>query len=154
MRPILSMIVFAALIGAGLAHGAEEARLGSKPPERPINAKAAPLNIAFISYANPQQVQRDLEKPKQRYRIFVFGGSTSLGSRSQATVAAYLEQALNRDEPGRYECIMAGMSGWSSINELMLVASKVMYLQPDMLLTFFITSSLAINRVIITFSVT
>ena len=61
MRPILSMIVFAALIGAGLAHGAEEARLGSKPPERPINAKAAPLNIAFISYANPQQVARDSE---------------------------------------------------------------------------------------------
>jgi phosphonate transport system substrate-binding protein len=32
-----------------------------KPPERPLAAGAAPLNIAFISYANPQQVARDIE---------------------------------------------------------------------------------------------
>ena len=40
---------------------AEETKLQPKPPERPLDAKAAPLNIAFISYANPQQVARDSE---------------------------------------------------------------------------------------------
>jgi hypothetical protein len=85
---------------------------------------------------DPAQAQRDLEQPKRRTRIFVFGGSTSLGSRSQTTVAAFLEEALNRQDPGRFECVMGGMSGWSSVNELMLVATKVMYLQPDLLVTF------------------
>jgi phosphonate transport system substrate-binding protein len=32
-----------------------------KPEERALDANAAPLNIAFISYANPQQVARDSE---------------------------------------------------------------------------------------------
>ncbi|MBI4325681.1 MAG: phosphate/phosphite/phosphonate ABC transporter substrate-binding protein [Chloroflexi bacterium] len=42
---------------------ADDAKPESKPrpPERPLAAKAAPLNIAFISYANPQQVARDSE---------------------------------------------------------------------------------------------
>ena len=33
----------------------------SKPPERPLDPNAPPLNVAFISYANPQQVVRDSE---------------------------------------------------------------------------------------------
>lgn len=54
------------LIAIALAlplHAAEEGKPAakSKPTERPLNAKAAPLNIAFISYANPQQVARDSE---------------------------------------------------------------------------------------------
>jgi phosphonate transport system substrate-binding protein len=38
---------------------AEEIKPKSKPTERPLDSKAAPLKIAFISYANPQQVARD-----------------------------------------------------------------------------------------------
>jgi len=40
---------------------AEEAKPKSKLAERPLDAKAATLTIAFISYANPQQVARDSE---------------------------------------------------------------------------------------------
>ena len=57
-------VLFIALAVAGLAlpaRAAENAKPKSKPPERPLDAKAAPLNIAFVSYANPQQVARDSE---------------------------------------------------------------------------------------------
>ena len=56
-RSILSLLIagFAMLL-----HGADKAESKSKLTERPLNAKAAPLNIAFISYANPQQVARDV----------------------------------------------------------------------------------------------
>lgn len=37
------------------------AKRPARPPARPLDAQAAPLNIAFISYANPRQVQRDSE---------------------------------------------------------------------------------------------
>lgn len=59
-------ILCAVLLAAALAsplRAADDARPAPKPkpPERPLDAKAAPLNIAFISYANPQQVARDTE---------------------------------------------------------------------------------------------
>jgi phosphonate transport system substrate-binding protein len=43
----------------------------SKPAERPLDTKAQPLNIAFISYANPQQVARDSEGVAQYLQKFV-----------------------------------------------------------------------------------
>jgi phosphonate transport system substrate-binding protein len=43
------------------SRAAEEVKPKPKLAERPLDAKAAPLNIAFISYANPQQVARDSE---------------------------------------------------------------------------------------------
>ena len=54
--------LFVLLLTAAFAsplRAAEEAT--PAPPERPFDAKAAPLNFAFISYANPQQVARDSE---------------------------------------------------------------------------------------------
>lgn len=56
--------LFRLLTAAALSltlHAAEEAKTKPKLVERPLDAKAAPLNIAFISYANPQQVARDSE---------------------------------------------------------------------------------------------
>ena len=56
----LSVLLLAAALASPL-RAAEDAKSKPKPPERPLDAKAAPLNIAFISYANPQQVARDTE---------------------------------------------------------------------------------------------
>ncbi len=60
------IILFAVLIAGfivSLLYAAEDAELAVKikPPERALDVKAEPLNIAFISYANPRQVVRDSE---------------------------------------------------------------------------------------------
>ena len=59
---ILSFLLLTAAFASPL-RAAEDAKPAPKTrlPERPLDAKAAPLNIAFISYANPQQVARDSE---------------------------------------------------------------------------------------------
>lgn len=54
----LSLLLLTAALASPLCAG-EDSK--PKPSERPLDAKAAPLNIAFISYANPQQVARDSE---------------------------------------------------------------------------------------------
>lgn len=59
---LLTAVLVATSVGFPLG-AAQGARLTAraKPPERAVDATAAPLNIAFISYANPQQVARDTE---------------------------------------------------------------------------------------------
>lgn len=74
----------------------------------------------------------DLERPPERPRIFIVGGSTVLGSASQTTLAAYLERALQ----DRYEVYTAGMSGYNSTNELMVTLTKVLYWHPSLVITF------------------
>jgi len=62
MRPTFLLITALAIVVLALpARADDSAKPKSKPPERPLDAKAAPLNIAFVSYANPQQVARDSE---------------------------------------------------------------------------------------------
>jgi phosphonate transport system substrate-binding protein len=62
MKLMFSLLFVLAVIGLALpARAGENAKPKSKPPERTLDAKAAPLNIAFVSYANPQQVARDSE---------------------------------------------------------------------------------------------
>jgi phosphonate transport system substrate-binding protein len=56
----VSLLLFAVTF-APLLRASDVANAKAKPPERPLDSKAAPLNIAFISYANPQQVMRDSE---------------------------------------------------------------------------------------------
>jgi len=59
---ILSTVLLAVALASPLrAADYAKSRSSTKPPERPLDAKAAPINIAFISYANPQQVARDIE---------------------------------------------------------------------------------------------
>src|SRR5262245_1879420 len=71
VRPALILFIVLAVVGLALparADGDEKSK--SRQPERPLDAKAATLNIAFVSYANPQQVARDSEgvtKYLQRY---------------------------------------------------------------------------------------
>ena len=54
-------LALAAIALASPTWAGNAAKPGSRPPERPLDAKAAPLQIAFVSYANPQQVARDTE---------------------------------------------------------------------------------------------
>jgi phosphonate transport system substrate-binding protein len=59
------IVFFTALCLAFLVPSAlrasEDEKAKPKPTERPLDPKAPPVNIAFISYANPQQVMRDSE---------------------------------------------------------------------------------------------
>src|SRR4030095_13465365 len=62
MKRMAFFFVALAALAFGLpARAAGDAKPKARPPERPLDAKAAPLNIAFVSYANPQQVARDSE---------------------------------------------------------------------------------------------
>ncbi|MBI4622868.1 MAG: phosphate/phosphite/phosphonate ABC transporter substrate-binding protein [Verrucomicrobia bacterium] len=76
----LSLLLTAAALSLPLP-AAEKAGPKPKLAERPLNAKAAPLNIAFISYANPQQVARDSEgvtKYLQKYLGMAVKGFVTL----------------------------------------------------------------------------
>jgi phosphonate transport system substrate-binding protein len=57
----MSFLLILSLLVALPTRAEDDAKSKSKPPERSLDAKAATLNIAFISYANPQQVARDSE---------------------------------------------------------------------------------------------
>jgi phosphonate transport system substrate-binding protein len=92
------------LLGLSLAlpvGAADEGKPKAKPAERPLDAKAAPLNIAFVSYANPQQVARDSEgvtKYLQRYLgvpvkgfVTLDYGSSIEGMRNGKTDLAFVD---------------------------------------------------------------
>src|SRR5829696_7025039 len=72
MRTIasVSLLLFAVTF-APLLRASDVPSAKAKPPERPLDAKAAPLNIAFISYANPQQVMRDSESVTKYLQKYV-----------------------------------------------------------------------------------
>jgi phosphonate transport system substrate-binding protein len=62
MKPTFSLFLALATLALPVpARATDDAKPKSTPPERPFDAKAAPLNIAFVSYANPRQVARDSE---------------------------------------------------------------------------------------------
>jgi phosphonate transport system substrate-binding protein len=62
MRPAFCLFLALAVIGLAMtARAGEDKKPKARPPERSLDAKAAPINIAFVSYANPQQVARDSE---------------------------------------------------------------------------------------------
>ncbi len=83
---------------------------------------------------------RDLNKKGDTYRIFVLGGSTVLGREDQgitpATFAAFLEDGLSASANRKFEVITSGVSGFHSAQELAAFIYKLIYLQPDMIITF------------------
>ncbi len=85
---------------------------------------------------NINQLERDLSSPSGRYRIFLFGNSTIMGTGSTVSLAAYLEKALNVQGEKRFEVITGGDDGFNSGQELSRLAMETLYYHPDMVITF------------------
>ena len=86
------------------------------------------------------------QKPPGVYRIFCLGGSTTYGTgatSNEATYPAQMERLLNaladagRAPPGRrYEVGNCGVSGWSSVENLINLELRLIDWQPDAILTY------------------
>lgn len=73
-----------------------------------------------------------MPKPKNTFRIFVLGGSTVVqGINSQGLITENLEETLKKRIP-QCEVINAGVAGYASQNELLLLETKILKLQPDL----------------------
>lgn len=73
-------------------------------------------------------------KPKGTFRIFMLGGSTVEGQfNAYWTISYYLEKDLRKVLP-KAEVINAGVAGFGSDNELMLLKNVVLKLEPDMVI--------------------
>jgi len=82
------------------------------------------------------QIGRDLRVDGDAFRIFVFGGSTVMGTGSTTTMGALLEGALNKSGERRFEVINAGIDGSHSGQALTRLATEILHLWPDMIITF------------------
>ena len=88
---------------------------------------------------NTSQYDRDLRIRSNAYRIFLFGNSTAMGSGSERSLAAYLENALNSDAKNtnyKHEVITAGGDGFNSGQQLARLSMETLHYHPDMIITF------------------
>ncbi len=75
-------------------------------------------------------------KPPQVFRVFILGGSTVEGGMNdQWTLDSYLSQGLKKSYQG-VEVINAGIVGYSSQEELALLETRILDLQPDLVVIF------------------
>jgi len=80
------------------------------------------------------------EKPEDTYRIFMVGGSTTMGYGStsdQTTIPARLQEKFNQvNLEKRVEVINAGVNGYTSNDEMNLVKNKLVHYDPDLVIVF------------------
>ena len=77
-----------------------------------------------------------IPKPPGTFRVFILGGSTVEGSyNDEWRLSAHLQKDLKKTYP-HVEVINAGVSGYSSDNELILLETKILDLQPDLVVVF------------------
>ena len=80
------------------------------------------------------------EKPENTYRIFVVGGSTTLGAGStndDTTIPGYLQTFLNqKDLQYNIEVINAGISAYFSLTETNLIKNKLINFKPDLIIVY------------------
>jgi len=83
-----------------------------------------------------------IPKPDGVYRIFVNGGSTAFGSGAPSqdrTIDGFLEKMLNEKLSPRtgvrYEVVNTGNPGWTTTHERILVANRLVDLEPDLVLS-------------------
>jgi hypothetical protein len=81
---------------------------------------------------------RDYEqrKPEGTYRIALLGHSSSFGSgvADHETFEAVLEERLNAERPGSYEILNFSVPGYSLLQQLALLESRVLEFEPDAVL--------------------
>ena len=75
-------------------------------------------------------------KPPEVFRVFILGGSTVEGGLNDRwTIDTYLGQELKKYYQG-VEVINAGIVGYTSQEELALLQTKILDLQPDLVVIF------------------
>lgn len=77
-------------------------------------------------------------KPKDTFRIFLLGGSTVQGIYNKDwTIEQWLQPMLANVWPGKkVEVVNAGVGGYYSQNEIALLQTKIIDLQPDMVVIY------------------
>ena len=90
-------------------------------------------SINSLGLRSPELVK---PKPPKTFRIFILGGSTVEGGfNDRWIISTYLGQELKKYYPG-VEVINAGIVGYSSQEELALLQTKILDLQPDLVVIF------------------
>ncbi|HKK20059.1 MAG TPA: GDSL-type esterase/lipase family protein [candidate division Zixibacteria bacterium] len=81
----------------------------------------------------------DFDPHKSRYRILALGNSCTFGwgVRYQYIWTTRLQEILDRQSPGKYEVINAGVPGYSSFQGKAFFENELYELQPDMVLIMF-----------------
>ncbi len=78
-----------------------------------------------------------LEKPADTRRIFMLGGSVVFyGHTNETTIAGYLEAKLNDQGGMKTQVVNAGVTGYISDQELVLLTTKVVDFTPDHVIVF------------------
>lgn len=103
---------------------------------RPPNYHKNGVDTNSLSYRGPEF---EIEKPKNVYRILIYGGSFVWGTgalKSEETISGHLERLLNADakDGRRYEVINCGETGYQSTQEIVFLAIEGVYLQPDLVI--------------------
>jgi len=95
------------------------------------------ININNEGFRGPE-IQK--EKPDDTYRIFMVGGSTTMGygtSSDKNTIPARLQEKFNQvNLEKRVEIINAGVNGYTSNDDVNLVKNKLVHYNPDLVIVF------------------
>ena len=78
-------------------------------------------------------------KPAGEFRIACLGGSTTYGSTVEAAEEAYpaqLQAELRRRTPRNVRVVNAGASGWASLESLINLETRVLDLDPDLVIVY------------------
>jgi hypothetical protein len=78
-------------------------------------------------------------KPAGEFRIACLGGSTTYGGTVEAPEEAYpaqLELELRRRSPAKIRVVNAGASGWASLESLINLETRVLDLDPDLVIVY------------------
>lgn len=86
----------------------------------------------FLCFDKSEQ-NRNLFLKGNKKRIFIFGASTPEGINNELNIGALLQKYLSRSD---YEVIMATGPAQGSMQELLTLQTKVLYMHPDILITF------------------
>ena len=109
---------------------------GLKPNIKITSRTSWGTDVLGLPVNQASQVGRDLTVDGNTFRIFVFGGSTVMGTGSSTTLGAFLEDALNKEGGQSFEVITAGIDGSHSGQALTRLATETLHLWPDMVITF------------------
>jgi len=95
------------------------------------------MNINNDGFRGPEILK---EKPDDTYRIFVLGGSTAFAIKAlsdQTTIPGYLQENYDQLVHSKnMEVVNAAVPGYKSIDELMLVKTKLIDYSPDLIIVY------------------
>lgn len=95
------------------------------------------ININSYGFRGPEIT---LEKPKDTFRIFVVGGSTTFGHGSESdntTIPGFLQKKFNDiDTKMKIDVINAGVPSADSVREVYYIKNKLLKFKPDLFIIY------------------